>query len=131
MAVEFNLQNKVAVVSGGSRGIGAACVRMFVEAGAKVVFNYQKDRKAADELVRSLGPDVCYSVQADLASADALLRGAEKVQDAPPPTRTLTPALWSVDCRSPGTISAGAEAALDLTAGQAEQSWPSGGRDVS
>jgi len=56
--VELNLQNKVALISGGSRGIGAACVRIFVEAGAKVVFNYQKDRQAADELVRALGPDV-------------------------------------------------------------------------
>src|SRR5947199_8850957 len=69
--VELSLQNKVAVISGGSRGIGAACVRMFVEAGARVVFNYQKDRRAADELVRALGPDVCYSVQADLSSAAA------------------------------------------------------------
>src|SRR3954463_16519346 len=69
--VELSLQNKVAVVSGGSRGIGAACVRMFVEAGARVVFNYQKDRQAADELVRALGPDVCHSVQADLSSAEA------------------------------------------------------------
>src|SRR5438270_8943721 len=71
MSVELNLQNKVAVISGGSRGIGAACVRMFVEAGAKVAFNYHKDRQAADELVRALGPDVCYSVQADLSSAEA------------------------------------------------------------
>jgi len=71
MPVELNLQDKVAVVSGGSRGIGAACVRMFVEAGAKVVFNYQKDRRSADDLVRALGPDVCYSVQADLSSAEA------------------------------------------------------------
>src|SRR3954462_15893184 len=71
MPVELNLQNKVAVISGGSRGIGAACVRMFVEAGAKVVFNYHKDRQAADELVRALGPDVCYSVQADLSSAES------------------------------------------------------------
>jgi len=71
MAVELNLQNKVAVISGGSRGIGAACVRLFVEAGAKVVFNYQKDRQAADQLVRSLGPDVCHTVQADLSSADS------------------------------------------------------------
>ena len=45
--------------------------RMFVQAGARVVFNYQKDRQAADELVRALGPDVCYSVQADLSSAEA------------------------------------------------------------
>src|SRR5260221_13440037 len=71
MAVELNFQNKVAVISGGSRGIGAACVRMFVEAGAKVVFNYQKDRQAADQLVRALGPDVCHSVQADLSSAES------------------------------------------------------------
>jgi len=69
--VELNLHNKVALISGGSRGIGAACVRMFVEAGAKVVFNYQKDRQAADELVRALGPDVCHSVQAELSSAAA------------------------------------------------------------
>src|SRR3954465_9659853 len=69
--IELDLQNKVAVITGGSRGIGAACVRMFVEAGAKVVFNYQKDRQAAAELGRALGPDVCHSVQADLSSAEA------------------------------------------------------------
>jgi len=71
MPVELSLQNKVAVISGGSRGIGAACVRMFVEAGAKVVFNYQRDRQAADQLVRGLGPDVCHSVQADLSSTES------------------------------------------------------------
>ncbi|MFL6300978.1 MAG: SDR family NAD(P)-dependent oxidoreductase [Terriglobales bacterium] len=71
MSVSLTLQNKVALISGGSRGIGAACVRMFVQAGAKVVFNYRKDRRAADELVRALGPEVCYSVQADLSSAES------------------------------------------------------------
>jgi 3-oxoacyl-[acyl-carrier protein] reductase len=71
MPVQLNLDNKVAVISGGSRGIGAACVRLFVKAGAKVVFNYQKDRRAADELARSLGPEVCHSVQVDLSSAES------------------------------------------------------------
>src|SRR5204862_447374 len=71
MPVELTLQNKVAVITGGSRGIGAACVRMFVEAGAKVVFNYQKDRQAGDDLVRALGPDVCFAMQADLSSAES------------------------------------------------------------
>jgi 3-oxoacyl-[acyl-carrier protein] reductase len=69
--INLSLHEKVVVISGGSRGIGAACVRMFVEAGAKVVFNYHKDRRAADALVRSLGPHVCHSVQADLSSAES------------------------------------------------------------
>jgi 3-oxoacyl-[acyl-carrier protein] reductase len=39
---------------------------MFVEAGAKVIFNYQKAQEAADALVLELGSLSCYAVQADL-----------------------------------------------------------------
>ena len=38
--VTLSLEGKVALVTGGSRGIGAAIVRLFVRAEAKVVFNY-------------------------------------------------------------------------------------------
>jgi 3-oxoacyl-[acyl-carrier protein] reductase len=69
--ITLDLSHKVAVISGGSRGIGAACVRLFAEAGAKVVFNYQKARREADDLARSVGLDRCEAVQADLDSADA------------------------------------------------------------
>ena len=55
MAVNLSLENKVALITGGSRGIGAACVRMFVDAGAKVIFNYQQAQEAADALVLELG----------------------------------------------------------------------------
>jgi 3-oxoacyl-[acyl-carrier protein] reductase len=69
--VTLDISGKVAIISGGSRGIGAACVRLFAEAGAKVVFNYQKARREADELARSVGADRCEAVQADLDTASS------------------------------------------------------------
>jgi 3-oxoacyl-[acyl-carrier protein] reductase len=47
------LQNKIALVSGGSRGIGRAIVKDFLEKGASVYFIYNKSKKEADELVES------------------------------------------------------------------------------
>lgn len=66
MPVTLSVQDKVAVITGGSRGIGAACVRMFAEAGAKVAFNYQKAKEAAAKLVIECGSDRCLAVQAEL-----------------------------------------------------------------
>lgn len=67
----LSLANQVAVVTGGSRGIGAAAVRLFVRAGARVVFNYLKAEKDAERLVNDCGPDVCYALRSELSSASA------------------------------------------------------------
>ena len=70
MSVSLSLKDRVALVTGGSRGIGAATVRLLVEAGAKVVFNYQKARAAADTLVKECGAERCHAVACDLSGTD-------------------------------------------------------------
>ena len=70
MPVTLSLENKVALITGGSRGIGAAAVRMFAAAGAKVAFNYQKAQQAAEQIVKELGPQQCAAFAADLENSN-------------------------------------------------------------
>ncbi len=80
--VGLTLDGKVALVSGGSRGIGAETVRLFARAGAQVAFSYKQARQQAEALVAECGgPDRCVALQQDLATtADgrALVAGALK-----------------------------------------------------
>lgn len=52
--MENSLKNKVAIVTGGSRGIGRAIVLELVKNGAKVVFTYLKSADAAAQLVEEI-----------------------------------------------------------------------------
>jgi 3-oxoacyl-[acyl-carrier protein] reductase len=67
--VSLALEGKVALITGGSRGIGAAAVRMFSQAGARVAFNYRQARDQALSLMTDCGgPDRCIALEQELAS---------------------------------------------------------------
>ena len=78
--VLLSLDGRVALVTGGSRGIGAATVRMMRAAGARVVFSYRSRKEEAEALAAELGgEDLCRAVQQDLRTPEdgrALLASA-------------------------------------------------------
>ena len=76
-----NLKGKVAVVTGASKGIGAAIARALGGAGASVVVNYASDKAGADKVVAEIAKagGKAVAVQADLSKpadiASAVRRG--------------------------------------------------------
>ncbi|HXC97256.1 MAG TPA: SDR family oxidoreductase [Edaphobacter sp.] len=65
--VALSLDDKVALITGGSRGIGRATVRLFRKAGAKVTFSYRTAVEQAESLVTECGdPELCRAIQQTL-----------------------------------------------------------------
>lgn len=79
--MERLLQDKIALVTGGARGIGKAIVREFVEQGATVYFNYSKSGKEAQELVESLKKEGTAPAEAMLCNVCAPQSVKEMVAD--------------------------------------------------
>jgi len=74
------LAGKVAVVTGGSRGIGAAITKRLAADGASVAFTYTKGADAAASVVKEIERrgGKAIAVQADAADADAVKAAVEK-----------------------------------------------------
>ena len=74
------LAKKVAFVTGGSRGIGAAIAKRLAAEGASVAITYAKDAGAASTVVKAieLGGGKAIAIQADAANVDAIKAAVEK-----------------------------------------------------
>ena len=82
LAVNDGLRGRIALITGGSRGIGAAISRALAEADAAIAINYREGadqaRKLADELVKTGVSAI--AVQADVSQADAVANMVQLVK---------------------------------------------------
>jgi 3-oxoacyl-[acyl-carrier protein] reductase len=68
------LEGKIALITGGSRGIGAAIAKRLAADGANVAITYAKDARAATEVVKAIELDggKAVAIQADASDVEAV-----------------------------------------------------------
>lgn len=80
----MQLKDQIALVTGGSRGIGRGIVKAFAREGAKVAFVYRGNKEAADSLITEISSagGTGLALQGDVAEATAGRKCIEQVQQA-------------------------------------------------
>jgi 3-oxoacyl-[acyl-carrier protein] reductase len=78
------LKNKVAVVTGASKGIGASIAKFFAAEGAKVVVNYASSKEGADQVVKEITDNggTAISVQGDVSNQSDVIKLFEETKKA-------------------------------------------------
>jgi 3-oxoacyl-[acyl-carrier protein] reductase len=78
----MRLKDQVALVTGGSRGIGRAIVKALASEGAKVAVVYRDNKEAAEGLLREIDPaaTAAFALQADVTKPEEAERCIERVQ---------------------------------------------------
>ena len=78
---EYSLKDKVAVVTGGSSGIGAATVRALAQSGARVAIGYNKGRERAETLIGELPGSGHCAIHLQMEDTATLRAAAAKVRE--------------------------------------------------
>jgi len=76
------LEGRIAIVTGGSRGIGRAIVERLAAEGARVAFTYNSSPGPAAEIEAALGSDRGMAIQCDVANPEQVGAMVEKVLTA-------------------------------------------------
>ncbi|MBI84183.1 MAG: 1-cyclohexenylcarbonyl CoA reductase [Planctomycetaceae bacterium] len=79
----IDLTDRVALITGGSRGIGRACAMRFAEAGADIIINYVSSKSAAVEVAEQIEARGrrAYVIKADVSEEDDVASMMDFVQD--------------------------------------------------
>jgi len=77
------LENKVAIITGASKGIGASIAKYFAAEGAKVVVNYASSKAGADEVVKAITDNggTAIAVQGDVSKEADVIRLFEETKN--------------------------------------------------
>ena len=85
----FSIKDKVALVTGGSRGIGLMIARAYVEAGAKVYISSRK-KEVSDGVAAELSRiGACFSIPADLSTVEGCKHLAAELSSREPALHVL------------------------------------------
>jgi 3-oxoacyl-[acyl-carrier protein] reductase len=78
------LKNKVAIITGASKGIGTAIAKHFAHGGAKVIVNYATSKEGADKVVKAITDNggTAIAVQADVSKEADVARLFEETKKA-------------------------------------------------
>lgn len=76
----ISLQNKNVLVTGGSRGIGKACVELFLKAGANVAFTFERAKAEAEKVVSDYkGSSLLKYYKVDLSDTDDIQKEMKNI----------------------------------------------------
>jgi NAD(P)-dependent dehydrogenase (short-subunit alcohol dehydrogenase family) len=101
--MELDLKNRPVLITGGSRGIGLACARAFLDEGARVAI-ISRDRSNLDKAVAKLGKIT--AVAADLTRAEDAKRAVREAEAAIGPIEVLVNSAGAAKRYPPDQLSA-------------------------